>query len=382
MPTLLIIGAGFSCPAGLPLGDELFQDILRLSRLRGHYKSIKEDIDAYCRFLDLTKGVKVSTQQIDFEEFISFLDIEHYLLLQGSDTLTEEGNWSQMVIRNLIALSLYQRQSLASNSDLDIYRELLSRLHPGDLIVSFNYDTLLEKVFEELSIPYRLVPDRLEEVTEYSGTLKYPEEEVILLKVHGSIDWFDRSEFDDRTAHYESMGIERPPRHPVFEDPSKCRPYPLVDGPYFVDSPLINIYRVENLDPYFANSPFALNAPVLVSPSATKMVYMNPLREFWNGFARVGQGFTNMAVIGFSMARHDEYIRQPIYHLIRNYQYENKTPLGSPKSKLVMVDDRPNEVSKSNYRDTYSFVNWEKSIEHFQGFDEQAIRKIYSTSTW
>ena len=76
-----ILGAGFSKPAGLPLGNQLFSEILALAKLRGIEHIISRDIEFFLQYLKRTKGKKIKEGEINLEEFISYLDIEHYLTL-------------------------------------------------------------------------------------------------------------------------------------------------------------------------------------------------------------------------------------------------------------------------------------------------------------
>ena len=70
--SVLVLGAGFSKPAGLPLCAELFAHIIREAKLRHLYDNIlKKDIDAFLEYLDRAKGLKINEDQINFEEFIS-----------------------------------------------------------------------------------------------------------------------------------------------------------------------------------------------------------------------------------------------------------------------------------------------------------------------
>src|SRR5205085_9868672 len=109
---VLVLGAGFSKPAGLPLCADLFTEIVALAKLRGLYHNIlKKDIESFLEYLNRTKGLSMTESQINFEEFISYLDVEHFLQLKGSDHWSAEGNLSQLVVRNLIALILWDRES-------------------------------------------------------------------------------------------------------------------------------------------------------------------------------------------------------------------------------------------------------------------------------
>ena len=88
---ILVLGAGFSKPAGLPLCAELFSEIVALAKLRGLYKVLKKDIDRFLEYIERTKSLSIAESEINFEEFISFLDVEHFLQLKGSDHWSTEG---------------------------------------------------------------------------------------------------------------------------------------------------------------------------------------------------------------------------------------------------------------------------------------------------
>lgn len=126
---LYIIGAGFSKQAGLPLGKEFFNLIISnaksktLSNGSNLYKNILEpDIELFLDYMNSTKfkSFPINKGQIDFEEFISFLDIEHFLRLRGSDHWSDIGNRSQILIRNIIAEILNDMLSTVTNKQYDL----------------------------------------------------------------------------------------------------------------------------------------------------------------------------------------------------------------------------------------------------------------------
>src|SRR5215217_5688625 len=101
---LFFLGAGFSHLAGLPLGTELFQ--LVRSNIRNQYgvdNHVERDLKGFTKYLHECFCRKVSADEVDVEEFLGFLDVEHYLGLRGKDTWSSEGNESQLMIRMGIA---------------------------------------------------------------------------------------------------------------------------------------------------------------------------------------------------------------------------------------------------------------------------------------
>ena len=225
-----------------------------------------------------------------------------------------------------------------------------------------------------------MVPGSFESATQFGGTSKVPDEDVVLLKMHGSIDWFDRTEFERAIEYLKLQGLPGHPRHPVFKNPSRCDPIPIAERPYFTGSPLLQIFRARNLGNYFNDASFLLDSPLLISPSINKLVFLNPLRDFWYGFSRIGYAETRMSIIGFSLPPHDEYLRIPLYHLVTNYQYQDigQHPSYEKKSKLIMVDYKDSEKSKGAYCERYKFVDWGKAVQYFDGFNEDSIDLIFS----
>jgi hypothetical protein len=177
---VIILGAGFSKPAGLPLGDELWGQILNRSKtLWGRAGMLRDDIDAYIEYRRDCDGVELTHDTMNFEEFLGFLDIEHFLGLRGSDTWSRDGNEGQVVIKTLIGEILANH--LPPNDNIpELYLEFARRLQPNDYILTFNYDVLLERALDAVGKPYRLFPDRYKSVSRFSGIVDTSEDEIII----------------------------------------------------------------------------------------------------------------------------------------------------------------------------------------------------------
>ena len=96
---IFILGAGFSHAAGLPLGEELWNLArTRASDCTGRAGHFKEDMESYLQYRLECDGLAMRPEEIDFEDFLGFLDLEHYLGLAGSDTWSHDGNESQVLL--------------------------------------------------------------------------------------------------------------------------------------------------------------------------------------------------------------------------------------------------------------------------------------------
>lgn len=376
---IIILGAGFSKPAGLPMATELWQEILARSEfLWGRANKFNEDLDNYIAYRRDSEGILLSRDSIDFEEFLGFLDIEHYLGLRGSDTWSTDGNEGQVVVKTMIGEILSQHMP-SPDTIPELYLEFARRLQPHDYVFTFNYDVLLERALDAVGKPYRLFPDRYRTIGKNINTIDSSKEEVTILKLHGSIDWFDKSGYLELEKHYRQQGASILPTHPVFNSNVEWGMRRILEGPRSPDDPLLNMYRVARIEDLYRKKILFLATPWILTPSTNKVIYASPLREFWDGIGRAGGWNFGMAIIGYSLPRHDQYARQVIYSLVTNYQQTSwgRDIYGLKKTPLVLVDSRTNSETVRQYMDNYRFVDWEKTTLCFDGFDHAAIDRVF-----
>lgn len=226
---IFILGAGFSKPAGLPIAAELWNKIRGMAaHLTGRASKFNDDLDTYIQFLKDCDGVEWRPSEINFEKFMEFLDIQHCLGLRGSDTWSQDGNEGTVVTKYLMG-KILASQVNALTEVPELYLEFARRLTLTDMVITFNYDTLLERALEAVGKPYRLFSSRYKSVSEQSGIVDTSREEVVILKVHGSIDWFDRASFEWRIKHHEKMKAS-PPRDMIFSHENELGLVKLIDG--------------------------------------------------------------------------------------------------------------------------------------------------------
>lgn len=376
---IIFLGAGFSKPAGLPLASELWDELLKRSdTLSGRAEKFHSDIEKYIAFKNNCDGLDLKKESINFEEFIGFLDIEHFLGLRGSDTWSVDGNEGQVVIKTLIGEIL--TQYMPSPKDIpDIYLEFASKLQPQDHVITFNYDVLLERSLDVIGKPYRLFPNRYQTIGRYVSTIDSSKDEVIILKLHGSIDWFDKSGYIESEEAYRQQGLTTSPSHPVFNADRDFGLKKVLDGPRQVNDPLNNMYKVAEIENLYRNNFMFLATPWILSPSTNKIIYASPLEEFWNGMGRSGSTNFGMAIIGYSLPGHDMYARQAIYSLINNYQSANWGGefFGYRKTPLILVDYKKSEEDVRQYKSAYRFVDKDKTVYCLNGFNREAIKNIF-----
>jgi len=379
-----IIGAGFSVKAGLPLGNELRDEVFKEAReipiATGYtetlYDNILEpDLENYLWYKNSTRDNDIDPKDIDLEDFISYLDIEHYLGLKGKDTDREEGNRSQILIRNLITKVIYKRQQQISGEDWEFYDKFAKLLQPMDVVITFNYDTIIETILERNKIPFRYHFDKYLRINGDECELDLDSEEVILLKMHGSIDWFSKDWYDKRLKYHLDRGRPDLAHHTIFSNNHLYNPQQIVKGLIHPFDPLRNIYKTNNLSQYIQRCEEVSESPLIINPSEYKILYLQQLREYWYGFYSAGMYSKNFVIIGYSLPQHDEYIRLPLFRAINNFQ-EGDSTAQPEKNKLKLIDKRNDDKSKQELKNRYRFLDPDKTEYYFNGLDDEILELL------
>jgi hypothetical protein len=288
----------------------------------------------------------------------------------GSDTWSAEGNEAQVIIKTLIGQILTERTP-ASNKIPQLYIDFAKQLKPYDRVLTFNYDILLERALEAAGVPYRLYPDRYETVhRDGGGTVDWRREEVVVLKMHGSVDWFDKTSFNSLQEDARFRGYQDfIPHDAIFN--SNFRTTPLVEGPRPHDDPIANIHRLVDVEAFYQKPALFLSTPRLINPSTAKVVYASRFGDFWRGLNFMGGANFRMVIIGYSLPEHDDYARQVIYEIVDNYQ-NVPLPMVSvgilERDPLLIVDLRRDDAAVANIKSTYSFVDWSSAELRLDGF--------------
>lgn len=374
---LYVLGAGFSKPAGLPLATELYSLVREsIANRYGTETKFSRDVSNYLEYCDDCGVTGQTKQNIDLELFMSYLDIEHYLGFRGSDTWSQEGNESQLMIRRALGEVIHDRTPPADRLP-DVYYRFAENLSTEDTVLTLNYDLLLERALAYVGKPFRRFPNRYKSVDEHAEILDTDVKELLLLKLHGSIDWFDDRQFLQLKDMFERQGTPQSLRHSIFTDPSRYEIKPLTEGPQPKSDSLRHIHCMYNVSDYYARD-VGFNAPFILAPSHVKFIYAKPILSLWRGLGRNGGCNLGVSVIGFSLPQHDEYMRVALHQIFSNYgSWWNEPMFGVLKDYARFVDYRPTAALIADYRLRYCFIDSDRSKFHFRGFDLEAINFLF-----
>lgn len=183
----------------------------------------------------------------------------------------------------------------------------MKHLSPDDVVLTFNYDTLLEQVLDEIGKPYTLTPEWW-----LSRDLPEPGQEYVdLLKLHGSVDWYDRHYHDAAVRWHAREGHDVPNRDPIFGPHPLVQTEPLSRGEteVFGRHILSRVFRVLNHSRHFSldNEPFSCVVPYLLPLAYDKLLGYDAILDLWENLHRTGDAFSSIIVIGYSMPPYDSY---------------------------------------------------------------------------
>lgn len=367
---IVFLGAGFSKAAGLPLANELLD--LVLVEIHRHFPGETKLDKSVVRYREFLKATTGEDGPIDIEEFGAYLDHAHILGLRGNDTWSEEGNEDQLMLRWGIGAVLHHATPAAADLP-DVYHRFAAWLRPGDCVVTFNYDRIVESVLEAAGTPYRRFPSRWLDFEDDSD-----DSEILILKLHGSLDWVDRRVFDAGVAKQQDPAVRGYQlRHNlVFGSRPSIATHKLLEAGPSRDDALGTIQVVEDLDAYYGNLNLSFHAPPLVlAPSPAKLLYGLPLRLLWGGLTLFPGVWGGLVVIGCSLPPGDPYTLQVLYELATGYAHslDHPNPSWGPQQRIKLIDKQVPGEAMDGFLDRYQFLDPEHTDMYLDGFDETSL---------
>jgi len=184
-----ILGAGFSAEANIPLTSSLLNKAIDL--IKKEDKSIYDDLNYL-----VESYYKIDSATIDygFINLSELLTILHYEEISGysSKNQTEIGR-----SRIISALRYYLCKVIVQNTPLnnelpEFYNKFVKKLKPFDIVLSFNWDCLLEIALSNNSITF-------------NHHFQF-QDNIMVAKLHGSINW-DYKKEDNLNLDWKPIGL-------------------------------------------------------------------------------------------------------------------------------------------------------------------------------
>lgn len=369
---LFVLGAGFSKPAGLPLGPELLSDVRQVvreeHRLNDWDGPLEKEIQEWQELYP--------DSELNLESVFAYSHRKHFLKLLGSDEYFGHGSRSIVFARHAIQSILTSSIPAVVPS---LYAEFVGRLTPNDTILTFNYDTLVEDALASVQKPFSLTPEWwLKDEEPGEAERDFEAKYVELLKLHGSIDWYDNAYYFETREFLDASPLPPPDEDPLFGANATIPTESLARGE--VNEPhgegiLDRVFRVPNHRQHFPVTPRHYTVvPFLLPPAYDKLLGHDPIRSIWRDMHRSFQTCSSIVVIGYSMPRYDEYAYEALGRLIVNFQNGgDRTYFGHRRLPLQVVTlaDSADELFES-----WPFLVPDQTRIWIDGFSEEALNWI------
>ena len=365
---LFVLGAGFSAPAGLPLGKGLLERVQEY--VQGSFRgsdwdgSLEQEI---AEWSSLYPG-----ERPDLERVLAYSHRRHYLRLLGSDEYFEHGSRSIVAVRRAIQRILIQ----ATPRDTPkLYRDFAQRLCPRDVVLTFNYDTLLEQALDDIGNPYTLTPEWWLKTDPGGFEPKF----VDLRKLHGSIDWYDRHYLDTAVRRHTKQGRDVSNRDPIFGPTPTVLSEPLSRGRTeepFGNRILSRVFRIPDHARYFPIEGKAVSriVPFFLPPAYDKLLGYAPILDLWENLHRTQDVYSSIVVIGYSMPPYDSYAYEMLGRLFVEYhQGGDATYWGHRRVPIQLITQADSEQHALK---RFPFLDPAKTRVWNQGFSTDALNWI------
>lgn len=170
-------------------------------------------------------------------------------------------------------------------------------LRPTDVVITFNWDITLETALSHRASIFNTYSRK--------GRKK---NHIVILKPHGSIDWYERSDLP-RSAADECWKLD-----------DTYVVYPYSD---FAEHPTVRELQ-----------------PLIVPPVAAKEFSAEFLKRTWRGVYRAVSDATELLIIGYSLPKEDQFARLVLRRAIRSNLAKEKRGEKRPlKISVVNPDD-------------------------------------------
>lgn len=224
------------------------------------------------------------------EEFRNYPNIEDFLNLIemakkfNTDEFIESGLWPPSRLDEvnhitLKAVTEYIWGRMHDENKARVLNEFVAKnLREGDTVITFNWDLTMDVALESHPDDFAI---------SYSSSKGAKKNGVILLKPHGSIDWFLKKKLPDGKAKRNTTSLSK----------DVCM-YPYLD---FAEDP--------DLLPY---------EPLIVPPVSVKEYEHEFLKRIWRNVYRTVSSATLLGIIGYSLPQEDQFARLVLRRAIRN----------------------------------------------------------------
>jgi hypothetical protein len=168
---IFILGAGFSAAATIPMTGSLLEQAMQL--FRSECPGVFERLQNYARVAFGLGESEPDYKRISFAELCTFLDYAELRESGGGERWSDHGSRERLALKNYLAKAIVS-STPEQESIPELYRAFAAQLRNDDVVITFNWDCLLENALVSFGKEYT-----------YGARDNCP----LLCKMHGSVHW-------------------------------------------------------------------------------------------------------------------------------------------------------------------------------------------------
>lgn len=335
-----VVGAGVSRTVGYPLGAELFDEIDKYVRESGNLIDrfdYQKDWPAACRWFEGNKNLLIAEayRKRQIEHLFTILDLASILnsenlgnivkqsTVRGKDVAGAESDYQHFAkvtasYRDYRRILLWAVESYfeyrhhcdgdeVKKSSWETLHKLGEKLCPGDTIITFNYDSTLERALMQQAkwsprngYGFELV---LQESPHKEILVSFPTSMITVLHLHGALGWYRRPIHRSGSALPEESGAI--PRSALTPAPLETK---VSLSPSFLED-----LGISAVDSCLTTQP-SQELPMILHPSFFKDYEFredggsSPFTDLWQKAATALREADKIFVVGYSLPSADSAV--------------------------------------------------------------------------
>jgi hypothetical protein len=290
---VFILGAGASASCGIAVARDILREAMQ--RLSKRDAKLAKKVHDLLHFLYPGFSEELANYP-NVEDFMNLVEIAKEF---HTEDYIESRRWPVARLQEAsdIAVRAITEYIWGFMADDDRRRTLSALVHelvrPGDVIISFNWDFMIDLALEDI-----------DENTSPRYSYSSDRGSIVLLKPHGSIDWFQN---------------ERLPADKMLRKEMQHRAKGVSFYPYF----------------QLAENPDLLTYPSFIVPPLSSKKFSGFLQRVWRDVYRAVAAAKELYIIGYSLPREDQFARLVIGRAI---QRNNATRKGKNRLPVMLVN--------------------------------------------
>lgn len=330
---VFVLGAGVSRSYGGSLAKDLLKDAISQSKARGKHIRMIRGIDKLLSYafpeFDQHRG-----KYPPIEEVLSLLDtwVDFNSKIQGNPIFSDfQINEVRRWIIRIVADNLNMISSSKNIEATSPISKFALNLKPKDVVITFNWDLGLERAMDK----YGKAMDKHGKDIDLDWSYRYPAKgsDIVLLKAHGSIDWYETSDI------YSVPKGDKEPLDPNVGHISLIRWW----------EPK-SIGRTKEIAPY------------IIPPTYFKTFQTEEIRHIWNDMYLTLSQAKKIIIIGYSLPSLDLQARVILRSSIEQNRYQSKAG-----KKGIVWGINPSQKANNTYQKLG--LNFEFILQSFEDID-------------